>query len=406
MSSMDLVSDNLYWPTTCGRIKPSQALPRRVRCDALVIGSGITGAMAAYHLTEIGASIEVVDRRRLASGSTAASTALVQFELDVPLIDLVEMRGPRPAEEAYIAAYEGLLEMERLVRSLPAECGLHRRPSVFLAVSPDDALRLEREAAARRRIGLPAVQLDRRNLLDRFRIDRPGAIVTEPAYELNPLRVTQALLKEAMRRGACVAECAAVDLATIGEKSRPFRFAASDGSLIEADWVVIATGYETPEQFDGVANLCELRSTYAVASEPLPGEPWPERALLWEIGDPYFYARTTTDGRMLLGGEDDEIIDPAARDRRIESKARLLAGKARRLIPGPPVVESFRWAGTFARTRDGLPYIGAHPDWPNVLFTLGFGGNGILFSLIAARLIAEAINGRPEKQSRLFAFDR
>ena len=66
----------------------------------------------------------------------------------------------------------------------------------------------------------------------------------------------------------------------------------------------------------------------------------------------------------------------------------------------------FAWAGTFGETVDGLPYIGAHPEWPCCQFALGYGGNGITFSALAAGIVRDAILGRANPHADLFRFDR
>ena len=60
------------------------------------------------------------------------------------------------------------------------------------------------------------------------------------------------------------------------------------------------------------------------------------------------------------------------------------------------------WAGTFAQTEDGLPYVGALEKYPGCYFALGYGGNGITFSLIAAQIIRDAILGRPNRSAVCF----
>ena len=64
------------------------------------------------------------------------------------------------------------------------------------------------------------------------------------------------------------------------------------------------------------------------------------------------------------------------------------------------------WAGTFGETKDGLAYIGAHPRLPHAYFALGYGGNGITYSLIAAEIIRDDILGRKNPAAKIFAFGR
>ena len=108
-----------------------------------------------------------------------------------------------------------------------------------------------------------------------------------------------------------------------------------------------------------------------------PGHWGPDGLLFWEHADPYLYGRTTDDGRVLIGGRDEPYRDPRRRGRAIPSKIRALRVAAERRLPRIALEPAFSWAGTFAVTPDGLPYIGLHRDTPRCLFALGFGGNGI-----------------------------
>jgi glycine/D-amino acid oxidase-like deaminating enzyme len=173
------------------------------------------------------------------------------------------------------------------------------------------------------------------------------------------------------------------------------------GHRVRADHVIFATGYETPEFLKGIP--VTLKSTYALAARtslPLAD------CLIWETGAPYFYARNDGPGRLIAGGEDDPFDDPGARDARIPRKTATLVTKCQSLFPGTELQVDCAWAGTFAETRDSLPFIGPHPAFPHGLFALGYGGNGITFGLIAAQLLRDRILRRGNADQDLFRFDR
>lgn len=70
-----------------------------------------------------------------------------------------------------------------------------------------------------------------------------------------------------------------------------------------------------------------------------------------------------------------------------------------------PIEEpAYRWAAAFGVTSDGLPIIGAVPGLQNVYAAMGYGGNGITFSQIAAEIISSEILGHKDSDSSLFAF--
>jgi len=71
-------------------------------------------------------------------------------------------------------------------------------------------------------------------------------------------------------------------------------------------------------------------------------------------------------------------------------------------MPGIVFKKEFIWSGTFGKTKDSLPYIGAYKKTPNTYYALGFGDNGITFSLIAAEILCDAIREKYNPDSQLF----
>lgn len=109
----------------------------------------------------------------------------------------------------------------------------------------------------------------------------------------------------------------------------------------------------------------------------------------------------------MVGGEDDDTDVPARRDRMVMRKAARLQTKVARLFPALDARPAFAWAGTFAETRDGLPYFGAHPQYgARVLFAMAYGGNGITYSMLGAGLLRASIQRRAHPLAGLFGFAR
>jgi len=80
--------------------------------------------------------------------------------------------------------------------------------------------------------------------------------------------------------------------------------------------------------------------------------------------------------------------------------------KLRDLIPHIEPEMAYAWAGTFGETEDGLAYIGSVAEQPRSHFALGFGGNGITYSILAAEIIRDALLGKTHEYADLFSFDR
>jgi glycine/D-amino acid oxidase-like deaminating enzyme len=401
---MQLLSSTPFWPIQDGLPASYPALGEDVTCDVVILGAGISGALAAWHLAQAGVDTVVLDRRDVAHGSTAGSTSLLQYEIDEPLHRLARRFGPDRAVRCYRRCRDAIYAVERLVQDLRIECGFERKRSLFLASGRAHLPRLGREYAARRAAGFAVEWWPRGRLSAASTLPHPAAILSRDGAQLDSYGFTHGLLAAAQRAGARICDRTAV-VRTIF-RGRGVELRTAGGARVRARHLVAATGYEA-ESFLPRRHTA-LHSTYALVSEPLAAFPgWPAgRCLIWETADPYVYLRTTADGRVIMGGYDEPFSDPKARDRLLGAKTAALRRRFRQLFPRIPLEVAYAWAGTFARTDDGLPFIGRHPAVPHTWFALGYGGNGITYSLIAAEYIRDQVLGRPNADTELFGFAR
>jgi glycine/D-amino acid oxidase-like deaminating enzyme len=404
---MDLLSCCPFWPLKDGLPVSYPPLEHDVACDVAVVGAGITGALFAWHLAEAGFHTVVLDRRDAAHGSTAGSTALLQYELDVPLDRLEQRLGRENAQRAYRDCRAAVVGLGRLVRQLRITCGYEAKGSLKVARNPAQVDALRREFLARRAAGFTVQWWNRRDIARRSSLPCPAAIFSPApqAAQVDAYALTHGLLAAAVRRGARVHDRTNVTKHTHGP--RGVRLTTNRGAQVRARWLVVASGYEIAAFLS--ARLTNLRSTFAFASEPVARfTGWPAgQPVIWETGDPYCYLRTTADNRVIMGGGDEPFSDPVARDRILNAKVAFLRRKFHRMFPNIPLELATAWAGTFGQTRHGLPYIGEHPGLARTWFALGYGGNGIPYSLLAAQLFLERLaRGRPGRAAALYSFDR
>lgn len=373
------------------------------RCDVAVVGAGISGALVCDALTAAGLSVIAIDCRYPGHGSTSASTALLQYELDSSLTDLTDKLGRGRAVDAYRATLHGVRAVARLAGGLKRDVGFRRRPSLYYASRSRDAEALRTECATRRRAGLPCGILEPKAMRRIVDFDAPVALWTSIGGEVDPWRLAQALL----------ARCARHDFALYGrtealeiEPTKSGVIVHTNRGILRALRVVVAAGYEAEKFLP--ERVAELHSTYAIVTEPVKNfDGWGKRCLVWESARPYLYVRTTPDSRIIAGGEDDAFRDPGERDKRVPKKADALLEKMRRLFPRIEMEIAYAWAGTFGETKDSLPYIGAHPSGDSrVLYALGYGANGIPFSALAAEVLTATILGKSHRYQTTFAFNR
>ncbi|TWF54755.1 NAD(P)/FAD-dependent oxidoreductase [Neorhizobium alkalisoli] len=397
----DLISGRSPWGRQA--LRPHRRpLTENVRTDVAVIGGGITGALLAEHLTATGHQVMVIDREELGLGSTRASTALLQWEIDTPLAGLTELYGFETAAHIYRRSRAAVAGLAETISTNRIACRFEPRPTLYLAAGETGARDLYDELALRQRAGLPGELLDHRRLQGEFGFDREAAILSPGSAEADPLALCWGLLQIAADRGAALINADAVNFHEEGVR---VMVETAGGHVVDARHVVLATGYVMPHFV--MPERHRTASTFALATVPQkPDVAWRGRALVWEASDPYLYMRMTSDSRIIVGGEDEDIADPDQRDAMIATKIGLLQDKLSRLWPKADIRLSEAWAGAFGQTSDGLPLIGPVSGTQAVYAAYGYGGNGITFSYLASRMIAAMISGRHEAWFDDFALDR
>lgn len=394
----DLRTGSPVWAVARKPAIPQEPLARDLDSDVLVVGAGISGALLAENLTEAGLKVVVADRRSPLAGSTSASTALLQHELDTPLIELRRSLGERDADSVWRRSRLVVSALAERTARLGIEAELTGRDALYLAGNRLDAAGLVAEARARRSIGLEVELLGRSELLARYGIRRSAGLLGFGDFVADPRKLAAGYLRVAVARGARVV--APVDVIGVQEGSRGVVATTSQGWRITARHAVFATGYEVAKGISARGH--SIQSTWVIATRPQPRSLWPTQCMIWEASDPYLYLRTTADGRVLCGGGDEPFADPEKRDAWSPRKFRFLERRLGALFPGLDATAEWAWAGSFGASASGTPIIGRLPGKRRLFAVLGCGGNGITFSMLAAQLLRSAIEGRDDRDAALF----
>ncbi|EGN75905.1 glycine/D-amino acid oxidase, deaminating [Idiomarina sp. A28L] len=401
---MDLKSGYPFWAVKNGLMSAFPAVKADLKCDVVVIGGGITGALIADELITSGFATVVVEQRDIGWGSTSASTALLQYEIDTHLLDLVKWYG----EENGVMAYQGCSDAINALAELVSEVGdvdFARQQSLYFASQPEDENTLHNEFKLRHKHGFKADWLAANAVRERYGLLSSGAILTHHAARIDPYRMTYRLLERLVTRGGQVFDRTTIEAITTHENGVTLR--TEEGVKISCQYVVLAAGYASQKWLQ--QKVAKNLSTYAFITDPMDADTLGAltTTMMWESARPYLYFRCTGEGRLLVGGEDDDIDIPTKRDARVEKKCQKLINRIADIFPNFELKPTFSWAGTFAETADGLPFFGPHEQHgPRVLFAMAYGGNGITYSMIGAKLLREQIQGRQHKLAQLFSFER
>lgn len=375
--------------------------------EVAIVGGGITGALVAHAFASAGVATAVLEAAEVGKASTAASSALLLQEPDVSLTRLVETYGARAGRRIWQLSRDSVHGLVELLTRLRIPCALTRRDTLYYATHAQDAEPLHREHALRLRSGFASEWLGPRRLREATAIAGQGAIRTRGNAQFDPYRACVGVMRSAASLGTEVFERSRVRRI---ERLRDGVELRTPDGVVKARVVVIATGYATPE-FRPLAGRFRLYRTYVLSTAPMRAAQRRELGLsdvmVWDTERPYHYARWTPDHRLLLGGGDRVVTPGATRRQQFRSATRELREHFERVFPALTGIDTDgAWEGLFAMTTDSLPYVGPHRRYPGHWFALGYGGNGMTFGFLAARLLVERWHDERSRDHDLFAFDR
>jgi len=397
---MDLKSGFPYWLLKNGLPATYPSLKKNHACEVLIIGGGISGVLAAYHISNAGFDVTVVDRRHFGSGSTSASTALIQYETDADLSELIEKYGEEKAIRYHELNLKAVVDLGSIIKKHRIDCGFSKRSSLYLASSQKDAKKLIKEFDIRTRAGFDLKLWNKGQIESKFGFSAPAALWSDNAAELDALKLTYGLLKVLSRKGVTLFDGTTITNIT---RSKKYSTAVTENGIkIKTRHIVIAGGYESEQFLD--KKFSKFNSTYAIVSEPIsPSLLWYRSSLIWESARPYLYFRTTPDNRMIIGGKDEPFYNPKKRDQLLNKKSKDLVKAFNKKFPHIPFEMDYSWSGTFGETKDSLPYISQRRG---LNYVMGFGGNGITYSQLAGSLLVDLLKEKPNPDLNLFSFGR
>jgi glycine/D-amino acid oxidase-like deaminating enzyme len=400
---MELVAGYPFWFIKSGLPHQYPKFLENVKCQAVIIGGGISGALTAYHLINAGIECILVDGRTIGLGSTCASTSLLQYELDIPLHKLKKLTGEHRAVRSYQLCGEAIDKLIDLMNEIGFK-DFHKRRSLYFSRYAHQKKFIQNECLARKQAGFVVESVTAEEMKKYYNLEAAYGILSQKGATNNAYALTHEILQYCRGKGLKVFD--RTKIKTIDYNKDNVILKTEENCLVTADYVINATGYEVVNFIE--KRIVDLDCTYAIISESQAEkkELWKESTMMWNTDDPYLYMCMTDENRILVGGRDESFINVKTLQTYLDKKAILLEKDFKKLFPFVPFKKEFAWSGVFGKTRDSLPYIGTYSKTPRTFYALGFGGNGITFSFVAAEIITDLLRGKKNKDAELFSFSR
>ena len=397
---MKLISGKTYWDKTLGTQKQFPSLEENTETEILIVGGGMSGNLAAYKLAQKGHKVLLIEKARLAMGSSSANTGLLQYSSDIMLWELAKEIGDKDAVLFYQMCLEAMDSLTELNKDLSCETDYILRDSIYYATNKRDGGKLKKEYDYLSKYDFPVEFLDSNALKENYEIDKACALRTWQDAEVNPFKFIRALVYKNSKMGVEYFENTSIDLDNI-KNNKAYTF---DGQEISYKSVILATGYG--KVYDCIKDKARIDRTYAFSATSLKNPPWKDNVMVWETQMPYIYFRVAEGNRIIAGGLDEEIPNVQEDKDIIYKRTEAIKEEIQKFFPKLDLKIDHRWNALFGSSSDGLPFIGRDPIDKDKYYLLGYEGNGTCYSMAGACILADLIEGQDNQYAHILRVDR
>ena len=383
--------------------KQYEYLTEDIETDVAIVGGGVTGAILGYYFSKANIHAVILEKERIAHGSTSITTSLLQYELDSNARELEEYTTLDNVITSYKLGLKALDEIEEFIKEYGNKCKYEKKDTLLYTSKECEVKEMKEEYEIRKNAGIDVKYISEEN--NPFSLDlKAGVYGVNAGAQLDPYEYTHQLLDVSCNMGLKVYENTEVMEIAYGKDE--VEIITSFGYKVKAKKVIIATGYNT-QRFTK-RNFGVKTVTYNIATKSVKSfDGWFNKVLIRDNCDPYNYFRTTYDNRIIAGGEDVDFYTNIENEKLAKEKYTILLNRIKNMFPNIKDIEiDYEYCGGFISSQDNLGYIGEDPNHKNLWFCLGYGANGILFAILGGMMLSKLYKNEIDENLKLFKVDR
>lgn len=384
---------------------PGDPLRGTQHTEVAIVGAGITGMVAALWLARAGVKVTVLEARRIAAGASGRNAGILANGTTGSYAHTIARNGHEMAKRVWAFTVRNHELAAGLIAELAEQgwdCGYKRNGSLKLAASPAELTELRADEALLREDGWEIESVGLRDIPPRLRLFYRSASYHPGNGEVHPVRYVIGMALLAAQANALIYQESPVH--TLAEDEQGITLQTPEGTL-RADKLILASNAWLPEMgarlgLDWLAKCITPTRGQVIATEPLEELVFPCPC---SADHGYQYWRQF-EGRLLVGGwrnqsfETEEVADETPGS---EVQQHLDAFVHDTLNLPQAQIEA-RWAGIMAFSADALPLVGCLPGTQHCYLSGGYTGHGNAYSVHAAWLLSEMIQGHAPDEVSLF----
>lgn len=391
---MKLYEGKRFWPEITEEFTYPD-IDSNIEVDVVIIGGGMSGMLSAYALSRDGKKVLLIERDKIANGSSSLNTGLIQYMSDVTMIEIDKNYSKEISNDFYKRSKDSLNLIETFATELNSEdVGFKRCESIYVTNKEDEVEDIRNEVKRQNEIGFDAEYLSSEQLSSRYGVKSKAGLISKDDVELNPMQFVASLSYKASKDfNLLIKENTEVKEDDIDLENKQINL---DEITVRFNNLVLATGYNIFPKLEKYLPKKNLVSSFALITNKIE-YPLINETMFWESSDSYLYFRKSPDGRLIIGGEDEDNTELS--DQKAQHKAQELIDQVNEyLVDKIDLTAEFYYEAIFGESEDGMPYLGPHPKYEFVYVLCGIGGNGTVYSAMGARDLVNFINGKSDKK--------
>ncbi|MDQ6763573.1 MAG: FAD-dependent oxidoreductase [Bacteroidota bacterium] len=357
--------------------------------DVLIVGGGMTGISTGLLLQKAGKKCIIAEAKTIGFGTSGGTTAHLNTFMDSPYSEIEKNFGEDNAHLVYTSATGALELIEKNIIEYNINCGFSKQQGFLFSQDDDQSKELEDIFEASAKAGCEVKYSDKIPVPVEFK----KAMIFEKQAQFHPSQYLYGIAKAFEDAGGTLLQGCRIT----GLHEKDILEIESDRGIINARHLIYAT--HTPPGGNVLHFRCAPYRSYAMALK-LKDNNYPA-GLAYDMYDVYHYYRTQEiDGEkyLIAGGEDHKT----AHEENTEMCFTKLEAYLRKYFAIEHI--PYKWSSQDFQSVDGLPYIGHLPgNGNNVFVATGFGGNGMTYSHIAAKLLTDMIVTAKSAYEKLYS---
>jgi len=345
--------------------------------DVLIVGGGITGISTGLLLQKAGKKCMIAEAKTIGFGTSGGTTAHLNTFMDSPYNEIEKNFGEDSAQLVFTSAKQAIDLIEKNIKEYNINCEFSEQPGYLFSQDKKQSKELEDIFEASKKAGCDVVYSESIPVSVEFN----KAVIFKKQAQFHPTKYLYALAKAFEDAGGTLVQ--GCRITGVNENS-PLEMESDRGKII-ARSLIYAT--HVPPGVNMLQFYCAPYRSYAMAVT-LKDNNYPD-GLAYDMHDPYHYYRTQEiDGKkyLIAGGEDHKT----AHTENTEACFTNLESYLHKYFDIAEI--AFKWSSQYFQSTDGLPYIGHLPGNPsNVFVATGYGGNGMTYSHVAAKVLTDMI---------------